>query len=201
MLDNGSVMKLDISNFVSTDIVCQFFKGGNAVDQKGFGCGRTASQVCDGRGGRRRGRMLDQGMLRYVVLKYIGQQPRHGYDLIKILQEQSGGVYSPSPGMIYPMLSMLEDLGYVSVASEGSKKLYQLTSQGQDFLAQNQELAQAIENRLSALREQGAGRVRAKLHALRDAVHERLPLAQGDSVLRERMVVVLEKALAEIQAL
>lgn len=171
------------------------------MDKKGFGCNRTASQVCDGRDGRRRGRMLDQGMLRYVVLKYIGQQPRHGYDLIKILQEQSGGVYSPSPGMIYPMLTMLEDLGYVSVASEGSKKLYQLTSQGRDFLAQNQELARAIENRLSALREQGAGRVRASLHALRDAVHERLPLTQGDPVLRERMVVVLEKALAEIQAL
>ncbi|WP_414041788.1 PadR family transcriptional regulator [Acidithiobacillus sp. M4-SHS-6] len=171
------------------------------MDKKGFGSSRAVSQACDGRGGRRRGRMLDQGMLRYVVLKYIGQQPRHGYDLIKILQEQSGEVYSPSPGMIYPMLSMLEDLGYVSVANEGSKKLYYLTSQGQDFLAQNQELAQAIENRLSALREQGAGRVRARLHALRDAVHERLPLAQGDPVLQERMATVLEKALVEIQAL
>ena len=140
-------------------------------------------------------------MLRFVVLKYIGQQPRHGYDLIKLLQEQSGGVYSPSPGMLYPMLSMLEDLGYVAAVSEGNKKLYRLTGQGQEFLEQNQELAQAIENRLSALRDQGAGRVRARLHALRHAVHERLPLAQGDPALQERMAAVLEKALSEIQGL
>lgn len=167
----------------------------------GLGSCHRSADVCGGRAGRRRGRMLDQGMLRYVVLKYLGQQPRHGYELIKILQEQTAGVYSPSPGMIYPMLAMLEDLGYVAGASEGSKKLYSLTAQGQDFLQDNQELAQAVENRLSTLRDRDAGRVRARLHAIRDAVHERLPLAETDPRLREGMEAVLAKALAEIQAL
>ena len=173
------------------------------MDKEAFGSCRNpeSSGACRGGSGRRRGRMLDQGMLRFVVLRHIARQPRHGYDLIKLLQEQSGGVYSPSPGMIYPMLSMLEDLGYVSVEMEGSKRLYSLTEQGQNFLDQNRALATAIEERLSALRNDDAERVRTRLHALRDAVQERMPLQQVDPDIIGRLESILDKALQDIQAL
>src|SRR5690242_19960708 len=71
-----------------------------------------------GLGGRMRGRraerVFDQGDLRYVILKLISEAPRHGYEIIKAIEEQVGGAYSPSPGVIYPTLTLLEELGYIA---------------------------------------------------------------------------------------
>ncbi|WP_308387916.1 PadR family transcriptional regulator [Acidithiobacillus sp. AMEEHan] len=145
--------------------------------------------------------MLDQGMLRYVVLRRIAEQPRHGYDLIKLLEEQSGGTYSPSPGMMYPMLSMLEDQGILSVTLEGNKRLYHLTEQGQKFLAQNQALAAAIEERLSNLGKDAGEQTRVRLRALQDAVHERISLPGKSPEWMLQVQEILAKALEEIQAL
>src|SRR5688572_14804908 len=74
------------------------------------------------------GRMFDQGDLRLVVLALLGQQPRHGYELIKEIEQLSGGLYAPSPGVIYPSLTMLDELGLAQLeANPGAKKLYALT--------------------------------------------------------------------------
>jgi DNA-binding PadR family transcriptional regulator len=92
-----------------------------------------------GRGGRM-GRFFDHGDLRLVVLKLIADKPSHGYELIKAVETAAGGAYTPSPGVIYPTLTLLEELGYVTAADAGGgKKLYTITAEGQAFLASNSQ--------------------------------------------------------------
>lgn len=104
-------------------------------------------------GNFRIGRMLASGDLRLVALFLIEQQPRHGYDLIKAVEEKSHGFYSPSPGIVYPALTFLEEAGYVTSAAEGNKKLYTITDEGRAHLADNRE---AIESTLDFLGKAGA---------------------------------------------
>lgn len=102
-----------------------------------------------GRGGRL-GRFLEHGDLRLLVLDLLNQQPRHGYDIIKAIEELTGGAYAPSPGVVYPTLTMLEELGHAEAAAEGSKKLYSITASGREALAQNQPGLDAIRARLQS---------------------------------------------------
>ncbi len=104
-------------------------------------------------GNFRIGRMLASGDLRLVALYLIEQQPRHGYDLIKAIEEKSAHFYSPSPGFVYPALTFLEEAGYVTSATEGNKKLYTITDEGRAHLADNRE---AIESVLNFLGKAGA---------------------------------------------
>ena len=103
-------------------------------------------------GNFRIGRMLASGDLRLVALYLIEQQPRHGYDLIKAVEEKSVGFYSPSPGIVYPALTFLEEAGYVTSQADGNKKLYTITDEGRAHLADNR---QAIESTLSFLAKAG----------------------------------------------
>ena len=84
------------------------------------------------------GRFLEHGDLRFVVLALVAEGPKHGYELIKDLEERTGGAYRPSPGVIYPLLSMLEDEGFIrAVESEGGRKAYAITDDGKAALAEN----------------------------------------------------------------
>ena len=103
-------------------------------------------------GNFRVGRMLASGDVRLVALYLIEQQPRHGYDLIKAVEERSGGVYSPSPGIVYPALTYLEEAGYVTSAPDGNKKLYTITEEGRAHLNANRE---GIESTLDFLARTG----------------------------------------------
>ncbi len=103
-------------------------------------------------GNFRVGRMLAAGDVRLVALYLIEQQPRHGYDLIKAVEERSGGVYSPSPGIVYPALTYLEEAGYVTSAPDGNKKLYTITEEGRSHLNANRE---GIESTLDFLARTG----------------------------------------------
>ena len=122
------------------------------------GWGRFAQGGGDGEGfgnmggNFRIGRMLASGDLRLVALYLIEQQPRHGYDLIKAIEEKSVGFYSPSPGIVYPALTFLEEAGYVTSQVDGNKKLYTITEEGRAHLADNRE---AIESTLSFLAKAG----------------------------------------------
>src|SRR5271170_7902575 len=99
--------------------------------------------------GGREGRMFDSGELRLAILALIAEKPRHGYEVIKALSERVGGDYSPSPGVVYPTLTMLEDMGYASASvDEGGRKLYAITPEGQKFLAENKPQVDAILSRL-----------------------------------------------------
>lgn len=156
---------------------------------------------CGGGRGRRGPRLLDPGMLRYLVLKHIAQQPRHGYDLIKLLQKQTGGLYTPSPGMIYPMLTLLEDLGHVTVEAEGNKKLYAITEQGRMFLQQNQALVAAIEAQIETRLDAATQHLRDRLMVLRDAVLDRVRAQTLTPEQIRQIETVLDRTIAEIQAL
>jgi DNA-binding PadR family transcriptional regulator len=101
----------------------------------------------------RAGRMLVQGDLRLVALALIAEAPRHGYEIIKLVEEKTADWYSPSPGIVYPTLTYLEEAGYVTAASEGSKKLYTITEEGRAYLKANRDLADAVLERLTALGE------------------------------------------------
>jgi DNA-binding PadR family transcriptional regulator len=102
------------------------------------------------RGGGRH-RVFDHGDLRFILLSMIAAKPAHGYDLIKALEERMGGGYSPSPGVIYPTLTMLEEQGYAISRAADGKKLYQATVEGQAFLQANQGLVEAIQLRLDGV--------------------------------------------------
>jgi DNA-binding PadR family transcriptional regulator len=98
--------------------------------------------------------MLDQGDLRQLVLALIAEQPRHGYDIIKDIEARFGGGYAPSPGVIYPLLTMLDEQGVVSMsAGEGSKKLYAITPEGEAELRENRPAVDAVFARINAVRE------------------------------------------------
>ncbi len=101
-----------------------------------------------GRGGNafRVGRMLADGDLRLIVLALLDQAPRHGYEIIKALEEKSSGFYSPSPGVVYPTLTFLEEAGYATAASDGNKKVYSITEAGRAHLAENREVVDTVLN-------------------------------------------------------
>lgn len=97
------------------------------------------------------GRVFGHGGLRFVLLQLIADKPSHGYELIKAIEDRLGGAYSPSPGTVYPTLTLLEELGYLSVgvADEGGRKRYTVTPTGQDFLAANRETTDTLMARMS----------------------------------------------------
>ena len=123
-----------------------------------------ASEAGEGRRGHggpggRRGRMFDGGDLKLLVLQVLSRQPSHGYEVIKAIGEQVGGDYSPSPGTIYPLLTMLEDLGLAeAAATEGSRRQYALTEAGRAHLAEQAEALARIEARLAHTRDQARAR-------------------------------------------
>ena len=104
-----------------------------------------------GRGGRgwggnafRVGKMLADGDLRIIVLALLADGPRHGYDIIKAIEEKSSGIYVPSPGVVYPTLTYLEEVGYASSSADGNKKVYAITDTGRAHLEENRELADIV---------------------------------------------------------
>ena len=107
----------------------------------------------------RAGRMLAQGDLRLIALALIAEQPRHGYEIIKLLEDKTAGWYSPSPGIVYPTLTYLEEAGYVTAQAEGAKKLYTITEEGRAHLEENRDFVDAVFERMSAIGEK-AKRIR-----------------------------------------
>ena len=102
------------------------------------------------RGGFRGGRMFEQGDLKYVILKLLEEKPRHGYEIIKELEDRFRGAYAPSPGTVYPTLTMLEDLGYAKASQEeGGKRIYEITPEGRAYLAENKSTVEDIFERIS----------------------------------------------------
>jgi DNA-binding PadR family transcriptional regulator len=107
----------------------------------------------------RAGRMLAQGDLRLIALALIAEQPRYGYEIIKLLEDKTAGWYSPSPGIVYPTLTYLEEAGHVTVQAEGAKKLYSITEEGRAHLEENRAFVDTVLERLSAIGEK-ATRIR-----------------------------------------
>ncbi len=95
-------------------------------------------------------RFFEKGDLKYVILELLDEKPRHGYEIIKELEERFGGTYSPSPGTVYPTLTMLEDLGYARARTEeGGKKIYEITPEGKAHLEENKHTVDDIFERIA----------------------------------------------------
>ncbi|HVY57594.1 MAG TPA: PadR family transcriptional regulator [Xanthobacteraceae bacterium] len=162
----------------------------------------------------RAGRMLAQGDLRLIALALIAEQPRHGYEIIKVLEEKTEGWYAPSPGIVYPTLTYLEEAGYVTAQMEGAKKLYTITQEGRAYLEENRDFVDAVLERLTQVgekiarmrrrqqeREDESGSsvsplVRAALLNLREVAAKRLA---EDADAEPKVVDVLARAAAELK--
>ena len=126
------------------------------------------------RHGGRVGRMFDHGDLRLVILQLIAEKPRHGYELIKAIEERLGGAYAPSPGVVYPTLTLLEDMGFATVAAEaGGKKLYSITPEGSAHLVENQQMVDGL---LKRMEEAAAAQGGSKPQLMRAMMNLRLAL-------------------------
>ncbi len=128
--------------------------------------------------GRGRERMFDGGELQLVILDQLAQKPSYGYELIKALEEKLAGGYAPSPGVVYPTLTMLEEKGFATSSTEGGKKVFTVTEAGQAELAANRSRLDAINERLDQSGERfGRGRSPELMRAfgnLRGAVQAKL---------------------------
>jgi DNA-binding PadR family transcriptional regulator len=104
-----------------------------------------------GRGWKARaGRVFEQGDLKYVILRLLAEKPRHGYEIIKELEDRFGGAYAPSPGTVYPTLTMLEDLGYArAMPEEGGRKIYEITEAGRKHLEEHSATVDDIFERIA----------------------------------------------------
>jgi DNA-binding PadR family transcriptional regulator len=144
-------------------------------------------------GGRRR--VFDHGDLRFILLSMIAAKPAHGYDLIKALEERMGGGYSPSPGVIYPTLTMLEEQGLAAITAADGKKLYQATTEGEAFLKANQPSIDAIQARIDGIaRERGIvpdPRIIRAIENLKTALRLRL----GGGPIPEEQVRIIAAAI------
>jgi DNA-binding PadR family transcriptional regulator len=158
------------------------------------------------RGGGRRGggRMFGHGDLKLLLLALIEQQPRHGYELIRIIEDMFQGHYTPSPGAIYPTLTMLEELGYAQIENEqGNRKLYSITDAGRAYLDENRPEVEAVTARTEhsakmAARMAAPMAIRKAMHALKHALLMRG--ASWDKAEGLRVAAIIERAASEIAA-
>ena len=142
--------------------------------------------------GRRAERVFEQGDLRLILLKLIADKPSHGYELIKAVEENTGGAYAPSPGVVYPTLTHLEDLGYTKIQeSEGGKKLFAITAEGEAYLAEQAaaiaQLQARVEQVATANRGRSAPQIMRAMENLKMAL--RLKLSAGP-ITEEKLAAI-----------
>ena len=169
-----------------------------------FGMGRDFRHGPRGseHGGMRR--LFEHGDLRFVILQLIADKPQHGYELIKAIEEKVAGAYAPSPGVVYPTLTMLEELGYVVVApSEGTKKLFSATEEGRAFLEANRPAVAAIFQRMTeAGAAMGGGlspQILRAMENLKMALRMRLSRGHLQPENVQALVTVLDQAARAIE--
>jgi DNA-binding PadR family transcriptional regulator len=173
-----------------------------------FGGSRDGGDDTRGRdprhgGGGRSSRMFGHGDLKLLLLSLIAEQPRHGYELIRAIEDLCGGTYTPSPGAIYPTLTFLEESGYAAIhqTDESAKKQYAITDEGRAFLAKNLAEVEAVKQGLKM-----SARMRAKLgvpNSIRDSVEQLKSALMGhdrnwDAAETNRVVAIIDKAVADI---
>jgi DNA-binding PadR family transcriptional regulator len=160
----------------------------------------------EGRGwrGRRSRRMFEGGELRLVLLKLIADEPRHGYDLIRAIEELTGGEYAPSPGVVYPTLTLLQDMGLVEEApGEGARKPFQATGEGRAHLVERAEEVRELLERLEGLKpraEQMAGpAIGRAVKNLMTALRQRVGREGFDEELLHEIAAILDEAAQRIE--
>jgi len=150
-------------------------------------------------GGRR---FFDNGALKLVVLGLVGEEPRHGYDIIRLMKERFQGAYSPSPGSIYPILAQLAEAGLMQAETQGQRKLFTLTEAGKAYLEAQRPEFEAIKAQL----DETAGPIDQSslgeaISAFRSAVFAKIRGGALSPAQARRLSEILERARAEIEAL
>jgi DNA-binding PadR family transcriptional regulator len=141
-------------------------------------------------------RFFGAGDLRYVILQQIAEKPSHGYEIIKAIEDKTEGAYAPSPGVVYPTLTLLEELGYIAAgANDANRRLYKITAVGRKYLTENKAVVDEVSARLSATasaRSQlEAPQIIRAMHNLKMA----LRLKVGDTALSVAQVQAIAAAL------
>lgn len=159
----------------------------------------------EGGPGKGLGRLFAHGDLRLAVLSLIAEKPRHGYEIIKAIEDRVNGAYSPSPGVIYPTLTMLEELGHLRAEAEagGTRKLFAVTPEGEAYLASNRKSLDALFARMDEAREANASSaapqiVRA-MENLKLALRLRLSRGPLDADQIDAVAKALDRAVAEVE--
>lgn len=155
--------------------------------------------------GKKRRRPLDHGDLRLLLLSLIAEQPRHGYDLIAEIEQRSGGVYKPSPGVMYPALSVIQDMGLAKVRKADGKRVFYITEAGEADLEANAETVAKIEDRLESLATPEAefdpGDIRSASRHLRHTLFKAVTESWPDTSDYEKIVAILNQAREDIAEL
>lgn len=174
----------------------------------GGGWGQWGGDEWGSGGGRGRGRrrMFDSGELRLVLLKLIADQPRHGYDLIRAIEELTHGAYAPSPGVVYPTLTMLQDMGLIEEApGEGSRKAFQITADGEAHLAEKTEEVEGLFERLEEVggdqRKAGGPPIKRAVGNLLSAIWHRVTRDDMDEATMHKIAEILDEAAQKIERL
>lgn len=177
----------------------------------GGGCGprmggRSGRGRWRGEDGETRARFFEQGELRLVLLALIAEAPRHGYDLIRAVEEKTGGQYAPSPGVVYPTLTLLEDMGFIEADhSDGARKLYRITAAGAAHLEERRGHVDAVVDRMGAARAEATrGDITPVLRAmanLRNALRLRLAKGGTDAETMRRAAALIDEVAAEVDTL
>lgn len=173
------------------------------------GLGRGGSgRGFGGHGGRRRGRAMDGAGLQLLLLSLTSVEPRHGYELIRAIEEMSEGHYVPSPGMVYPALAFLEDAGLIAVATtDGARKSFLATEAGRERLTAEAAVLAQVEARLAALAGQAKAEdgvaavqpVRRAMHNLRAVLMARLQAGDIPVEMQHRIVDIIDDAARQIE--
>jgi DNA-binding PadR family transcriptional regulator len=157
-----------------------------------------------GRGRRGRKRMFESGELRLVLLKLIADEPRHGYDLIRAIEDITGGEYAPSPGVIYPTLTLLQDMGLIEEAkAKGPRKPFEVTEEGRQHLVEKADEVEALFERLEefAPRERASGGppIGRAVGNLMNALRHRIGRDGIDEDLLHEIATILDEAAQRIE--
>src|SRR5213078_2368295 len=196
---------------------------GAFFDLRDLGCGQAAHRHHRGRWGfegfmndfwgagaprgrgrkARAGRVFEQGDLKYVILRLLAEKPRHGYEIIKELEDRFSGAYAPSPGTVYPTLTMLEDLGYArAMPEEGGRKIYEITDEGRKHLAENQPLIDDIFSKIADFAQSIFGEPMMEVHRgfknVGRAVYASRSSRSSEQI--KKIKEILERAASEIDA-
>jgi DNA-binding PadR family transcriptional regulator len=147
------------------------------------------------RHGRRTGRLFDHGELRLVVLALISERPRHGYEIIKEIEDRVAGTYTPSPGVIYPTLTMLEELGHATITESDGKKLYAITAEGTAYLAANKSTVDNALQRMQSVNTAHSGGPAPEIMRARENLKLALRLREARGPLTEQQVRDIASAL------
>jgi DNA-binding PadR family transcriptional regulator len=154
----------------------------------------------------RTGRLFEQGDLKYVILRLLEEKPRHGYEIIKELEGRFGGSYVPSPGTVYPTLTMLEDMGFARAVpeGEGGKKVYEITDEGRKYLAEHSTTVDDIFERIAKFVEGFTDTPMTELnHAfqrLARATYKTATGHMGEKETLERLRDIIRRAADEVEA-